>query len=235
MEIAFRFVTGKVQKLILEPFQTVIEAKTKLSALTQNRQESIHLFYGRRELQNERRLSECDIHQNDVINVVIMPMRRPSHSPAAQKAPEQSNELQGLLPPRRSACEHSHSDPPNFDKSVETLQSLGFDKELCEKALRASFYSPDRAAEYLISGSLPEEVTSDIKILQEKREELCKECSTKSINQFTNHIIPQLTSEEKESLMRLQELGYPKETVIQCFFACDKDMEKTAFCLSNLK
>ncbi|KAJ2083322.1 UV excision repair protein rad23 [Coemansia sp. RSA 988] len=44
----------------------------------------------------------------------------------------------------------------------------------------------------------------------------------------TNTQYIQVTAEEKAAIDRLQELGFPRENVIQAYFACDKNEENTA-------
>jgi UV excision repair protein RAD23 len=43
-----------------------------------------------------------------------------------------------------------------LEKTLEELQNMGFPRDECMRALRAAYYNPDRAVEYLLSG-IPEE------------------------------------------------------------------------------
>jgi translation initiation factor IF-2 len=46
------------------------------------------------------------------------------------------------------------ADPPNFQELVTSLTEIGFEKGLCEQALRVSGYNVDAAGNLLLSGSL---------------------------------------------------------------------------------
>jgi hypothetical protein len=48
-------------------------------------------------------------------------------------------------------------DPPNFEEMVGNLIEMGFEKDECERALRAAHFNPDSAATMLLSGNLQRE------------------------------------------------------------------------------
>jgi len=43
---------------------------------------------------------------------------------------------------------------PERQAAVANLESMGFPRAECERAMRAAFYNPDRAVEYLINVSI---------------------------------------------------------------------------------
>ena len=43
---------------------------------------------------------------------------------------------------------------PERQAAIANLESMGFPRAECERAMRAAFYNPDRAVEYLINVSI---------------------------------------------------------------------------------
>ena len=240
VELAFRFPNGKVTKIHMNTSQTVLEAKMKLAALTNNSEQNIELIYKSRELRNEKTLAQSLIKESDVIRVIIKPSK-PKPKPIVQHPTpkEQSTEARGQLPPRKCEYDPSKSeDPPNFENSVDILEQFGFERELCKKALRAAFYCLDRAADYLFSDSIPEELPADVQELNKQRDELCKDYSPENIERRSIPLLnqkPDLTPDDINNLEQLKDLGFPMDLVVQCYDACQHDLQQTAFCLTNIK
>jgi hypothetical protein len=43
-----------------------------------------------------------------------------------------------------------------IEQRIQSLEELGFHRADCEKALKSALFNLDRAADYLVSGSIPE-------------------------------------------------------------------------------
>lgn len=109
------------------------------------------------------------------------------------------------------------SDPPDFDEKVQALVELGdgrFTRENVEKALRVSFFNPDRASTYLFSGNIPDSPEPKVNTPPKKPND--------QENSNNDSKFDQLPDEQKELIMILvDETGKDFPLVLQVGFACD--------------
>jgi len=75
-----------------------------------------------------------------------------SQQPPAQQQPPQPASATGNAP---AASQDSFLSPEAREKALTELTDMGFERTQAELALRASFYHVERAAEYLITGTIP--------------------------------------------------------------------------------
>ena len=249
MNVSFRLFSGRIINLEFEPFQTINDVKLKLSALLQSPQDSFKFLYKTRTLTDDMKLSDANIMPGSVIQVLTIKNQSTRPTPPSVQTAEKKSKLHNSytalpprpdsvpvfqkLPPRRGSIAPSQKgDPPIFQQSVKFLVEMGFEKEQCEKALRASFYNLDRAAEYLIEGNIPDEICNDVAELQKQRDELIHECDRE--NHKIQHIYESLSEEEKRSIKKLESMGFSQNTVIQVYFACNKDEITASSCLASI-
>ena len=83
----------------------------------------------------------------------------PATTPATPAAPAPSSEGppagggDGATPPAPSDA--SLVTGTALQETINNMMAMGFEREMCVKALRAAFNNPDRAVEYLLTG-IPE-------------------------------------------------------------------------------
>ena len=244
METSFHFVTGKTTTLSLDPNQTIYEIKIKLGDLLQIQPQNIRLLYKSQVLADSRKL--VDVHVAQGTSISVLTVRSPPNSytkPQPNKSARSQNisRMEGSmdnnfpkLPPRKSCKRNCFQDPPYFESLVVNLMDLGFERSKCESALRAAYYNSDRAAEYLIEGNIPTEMTNDVFCLQEQRALLQHDISTNVPTNQPNQI-SSLTDDQVNSLKNLLDINhYDQDLIIQVFMACDCDEAITSSCLKSM-
>ena len=261
--VSFRLVTGNIITLDLGVNDTFYESKIKLSQVMRVPVETIKLIYKTTTLADSKKVGDLKLLPNSIIQVLTVrttkktteqPQQQSNTTPIENSSntnPEiistndnkvklsrllKKPKSRAQLPPRRGQC-FASQDPPHFKQMVKALESLGFDRKMCIKALRASFYNADRAAEYLIEGSIPDEVCEDDSALRRKRDELYDSLtSDESIwNCVTDDMSKiQLTNEQQKSIYKIESMGYERGLVLQVFEACDRDEIITTSCLVSM-
>lgn len=80
---------------------------------------------------------------------VSTPAPAPSSATAPSPAPAPGADA---APASDGAGGNGMMSPEELESTLTELQSMGFDREKCMAALRAAFYNPDRAVDYLLNG-----------------------------------------------------------------------------------
>lgn len=226
MKAKFRFMT-KNQEVQIDytPCQTFFETKMKLAQLLNVDKDSLQILFKAQPIDDSKTFADIDYEAGNILFI--------SFTQAHQKVEKQKKEKPTTvksvqyLPPRgdRSFLPSQEK----IDAMVKLLQELGFEKELCKKALKAACYNCDRAADYLLSNTIPEDCCTEIDKLCSRRDSYCKEYRAASQRNFN-----QLDPDKIEAIKRIEsQTKKSRESVIQVYFACDYDEENTISCLQN--
>jgi UV excision repair protein RAD23 len=143
--------------------------------------DSVKLIYAGKILEDSKTLESYSINQESFL--VVVKQAPPKNPPAAASSTNTpSNTATSASTPTRSpnvvppvpssvpqqqprttpstgtapaATQDSFLSPEAREKALSELTDMGFDRIQAEQALRASFYHVERAAEYLITGTIP--------------------------------------------------------------------------------
>ena len=130
----------------------------------------------------------------------------PSSKPPSNRRPKR-----GL--PLRTEILIPKSDPDDFEQMVSCIMEFEpkFKREDVEKALRVSFYNPDRATAYLFTGNIPNVPEPAVNNPPKKQDE-----------EDTNSIFEKLSNEERELVLIIaDDTRKDFATVLQTAVACE--------------
>lgn len=164
----------------------------------------------------------------------IEPLPSAPAAPATQTIP--MNPAGGLQPPAGGEAgqipEMRIEDSPEFQAALTQLIELGYPRTDCIAALKAAYGNPDRAAEFLINGHIPEDVEQDMGQGYPSQDQI-----RQTIQSLV--IVLQSKPEALENVIQLLERGNPgfrqqPEILLQSFgldpshFDCDAVRNHTA-------
>ena len=229
MDLNFRTVTGKVYALKgISPKLTVEQAKLELSkqnpgldpkqlqfilpsgALSNNivletliPTEAYIILHQ----SNSCSLDEIPISQNQFRRPSTLSLYEDSSTPSFQRPHRKSKESQSVSQQSTTA-----------DDSLAHLVEMGFDQDVCQRALSMCHGNIENAANMLLSGSAPSHNSPP---------------NDEPVDY--NALFDSLSSKEKSTVQRLATtFNYPQDVVLQVYFACEKNEASTTSCLENL-
>ncbi|KAL7332929.1 UV excision repair protein rad23 [Mucor circinelloides] len=89
---------------------------------------------------------------------------------ATPEAPAPATETPSATPSQPENIDTSLVTGSQLDSVIQNLMEMGFEREQCVRALRASFNNPDRAVEYLFNG-IPQHILDEMNANQQAQQE----------------------------------------------------------------
>ncbi|KAF2432197.1 UV excision repair protein Rad23 [Tothia fuscella] len=179
----------KQQKFVIEAdaHETISEVKAKIEKEKGWEPSLQKLIYSGKILQDDKTVQTYNIEEKGFI-VCMLSKPKPAAAASSSKAapstpapaPVQTPAAPVAGPPTTSsnapptpspagaapATERSFNDPSNLAMgaeraaAIENMESMGFPRDQIDQAMRAAFFNPDRAVEYLLNG-IPENAQRD--------------------------------------------------------------------------
>lgn len=188
MKITLKNLQQQTFTIDIEPDQTVKSLKEQIEALkgAEYPASGQKLIYSGKILSDEQPLSDYEIDEKKFI--VVMVSKPKVVAPPAASAPATSTpappQAKSPTPPPPKAPESQPSSTPaapavsvgsavaesvllrgpEYERTVEQIMAMGYERPQVEQALRASFNNPERAVEYLLSGIPPELAQGEVDV-----------------------------------------------------------------------
>lgn len=143
MKIKIKNLQQKTYEVEIEPNLTVLELKRKIFQLlgVPYDAESQTLIYAGAILQDNQTIQNYNIDENKFI-VCLVKTKSVAPAPPPAEQPQQ---------------QPVNTSTPQVSEYIQTVMELGFSEIQAREALAASMNNPDRAVDFLISGSVPVE------------------------------------------------------------------------------
>lgn len=167
-------------KLEIGPEQTVKQLKEKLQAEkgSEYLAENQKLIYAGKILSDDTKISDCNIDSKKFVVVMVSKVASATKSTTSSSASTSDKPTESVPvtvePPKNEELptpptiptpvppvpvpESASSD--EYERMVQNIMDMGYERTQVESALRASFNNPDRAVEYLLTG-IPDELQDD--------------------------------------------------------------------------
>ena len=176
MKLTFKDLKQQRFTIEAEPSETIGSVKAKISAEKGWEPSTQKLIYSGKILQDDNTIESYKIEEKGfIVCMTSKPKAAPkpaappatpaqtSSTPAAPPAPaSQPGSAQAQPPatpsPAPAAAPANYNDPNSLamgeqrSAAIANMESMGFDRSDIDRAMRAAFFNPDRAVEYLLNG-----------------------------------------------------------------------------------
>lgn len=128
-----------------------------------------------------------------------------------------------FLPPRMCSFKPSEA---TMKKNIQTIMEIGnVSFEIAKNAYNKAYYNSNRAIEYILYNDIPK----DIQITKEE----CIKHRDMLATTPCEVSEPTFSKQEIQEIIRIRNNGYPWESIIQIYDACDRDPILTEVFLSE--
>lgn len=175
MKITLKNLQQQTFVIDIEPDKTVKNLKEEIEALKGSEYPSCgqKLIYSGKILSDDKELSEYQIDEKKFIVVMVSKPKPPATTTTSGSTATPAAPVKAPTPPPPTSAPESQPINANpapaasggpavgdsvvlqgseFDKTVESIMAMGYERPQVEQALRASFNNPERAVEYLLNG-----------------------------------------------------------------------------------
>ncbi|KAH7411943.1 XPC-binding domain-containing protein [Phaeosphaeria sp. MPI-PUGE-AT-0046c] len=180
MKITFKDLKQNKFVIEAEPSETIGELKSKIQADKGWEAPQQKLIYSGKILQDANTIESYNIEEKGFIVCMVSkpkpsaassskaapstPAPAAAQTPAAPAAPAQSSAISQNAPATPSPAPATQASGPSFndpsaltmgnerEAAVANMESMGFARADIDAAMRAAFFNPDRAVEYLLNG-----------------------------------------------------------------------------------
>ncbi|OHT15909.1 Ubiquitin family protein [Tritrichomonas foetus] len=184
VSIHFKTIAGQQYTIEADPTATISELKKILAQQNGFNESTITFAFKSKVLEESATIAEIEytedlfivlfIRKNIPKKTAVIPKSKNANNEKSTEASKEESSIKNKDPtihntplriepaqqihtsPLKIFQPNTENDPPDFNEKVETLKAMGYDQPECESALRASLYQVELAAEYLVSGNIPE-------------------------------------------------------------------------------
>ncbi|EAY02648.1 UBA/TS-N domain containing protein [Trichomonas vaginalis G3] len=218
MHLLCRSISGKITDLDVNDSITIKQVKDQIALIKGLESQFFSLFYKASLLSENTILSELNIKPNEYLLIYNLPHEKIQNLISKREIPTPKvQHKKSNIPPRSSVKK-----PKNYEKMISKLENLGFEKEKCIKALIASSYNVDRAANYLFDDSIPEIGDFDEKQFEEDFNKITEIPVDAPADIM--HFKPEFQENDIEILNHLILEGFNKKDAVQIYMACGQDI-----------
>lgn len=203
LQITIKTLQQKQFKLDVDTSDSILSVKEKIEQSQGHPVAQQKLIFSGKILVDDKKVEEYNISEKDFLVVMVSKPKATTSAASTPKAatPAETKPQEAAAPAAAAAApaaaapvatpeapaataEAPSAQPENMDTSlvtgsqldsvIQNLMEMGFEREQCVRALRASFNNPDRAVEYLFNG-IPQHILDEMNANQQAQQEAQQE------------------------------------------------------------